>query len=281
MTSAMTKVPSGAWFTLMLAVILSSIFVLWRYGKEKQWTAEGRNRSDITALVLKSKDGEWKLNANMGGRQLTHIKGIAIFFDKAGDLVPTVYEEFLRKFEARADVEVFLHFRGLSIPRVNDEDKFSIARTGLPNCYRVIVRHGYKEIMVTENLGDLIYSELRKYIIHSWAQQAPAIASLAPSADPSGSSAGSTRPVSPHGAELSAEDRKVAKRLDVLDQAYTNQIVYIVGKEALRLSKTKNNLFKRTVLEVFLWIRDNTRAKVASMRIPIEKLVEVGFVKEV
>jgi KUP system potassium uptake protein len=34
------------------------------------------------------------------------------------------------------------------------------------------------------------------------------------------------------------------------------------------------------ILTVFLWIRDNTRAKVASMRIPIEKLVEVGFVKE-
>jgi KUP system potassium uptake protein len=30
-----------------------------------------------------------------------------------------------------------------------------------------------------------------------------------------------------------------------------------------------------------MWLRDNTRAKVASMRIPIDKLVEVGFVKEI
>lgn len=284
MTAVMTKVPNGAWFTLMLAVILASIFVLWRYGKEKQWTAEGRNRSDITTLVLKAGNGEWKLNPSMGGQQLTHIKGIAIFFDKAGDLVPTVYEEFLRKFEARADVEVFLHFRGLTIPHVPVEDKFSIARTSLPNCYRIIVRHGYKDIVVTENLGELIYNELRNYVINSWAQHAPVIASVVTSADPSTStstSAGTTRPASTQARDPTVDDRKVAKRLQVLDQAYASQTVYIVGKEQLRLLKTTNNISKRAILQIFLWIRDNTRAKVASMRIPIEKLVEVGFVKEI
>jgi KUP system potassium uptake protein len=65
----------GAWSTLMIAVVLSSIFVLWRYGKEKQWSAEGRDRSDLTTLVWKAKDGEWRLAPDMGGRQLTHIKG--------------------------------------------------------------------------------------------------------------------------------------------------------------------------------------------------------------
>jgi KUP system potassium uptake protein len=35
------------------------------------------------------------------------------------------------------------------------------------------------------------------------------------------------------------------------------------------------------LLRIFIWIRENTRAKVASMRIPIDKLVEVGFVKEI
>lgn len=271
MSAVMTKVPHGAWSTLMLAVVLSSIFVLWRYGKEKQWSAEGRDRAHLTTLVLKARDGEWRLAPEMGGRQLTHIQGISIFFDKAGSMVPTVYEEFLRKFEARADVEVFLHFRGLIIPHVSDEERFSIARTSLPNCYRMIVRHGYNDVVVTENLGDLVYSELRKYIIQSRAQNASAIASLSSSARPSATnSAGTT-----------ADDRKVAEELEVLDQAYAAQTVYIVGKEQLRLLKTTNNIVKRVILNVYLWIRDNTRAKVASMKIPVEKLVEVGFVKEI
>jgi KUP system potassium uptake protein len=88
LTAAMTKVPNGAWSTLMLAVILSSIFVLWRYGKEKQWSAEGRDRSDLTTIVLKAKDGEWKLAPEMGGRQLTHIKGACF-----PTLTPMVYSQ--------------------------------------------------------------------------------------------------------------------------------------------------------------------------------------------
>jgi KUP system potassium uptake protein len=55
----------------------------------------------------------------------------------------------------------------------------------------------------------------------------------------------------------------------------------IVGKEQLRLLKERNNIAKRILLYIFMWLRDNTRAKVASMRIPIDKLVEVGFVKEI
>jgi KUP system potassium uptake protein len=186
-------------------------------------------------------------------------------------MIPTVYEEFLRKFEARADVEVFLHFRGLAIPHVSEEEKFSIARTSLPNCYRIVVRHGYNDVVVTENLGELVYSELRKYITQSSAQKAPAIASVSWSDEPSAANSASS----------TANDRKVAKGLEVLDQAYAAQTVYIVGKEQLRLLKTTNNIFKRAVLNVFLWIRDNTRAKVASMKIPVDKLVEVGFVKEI
>ena len=39
--------------------------------------------------------------------------------------------------------------------------------------------------------------------------------------------------------------------------------------------------FEETVLGMFLWIRDNTRAKVANLRLAMERVVEVGFVKEI
>jgi KUP system potassium uptake protein len=187
----------------------------------------------------------------------------------------------LHKFEARPDVEVFLHFRSLPVPHISDEEKFTIARTSLPNCYRMVVRHGYNDIVVTENLGDVVYSELRKHIIQSWGQHSLAIDNLTSTEPSNSNSAGTTRPSSTHNGELAAEDRKVAKRLEVLDEAYAAQTVYIVGKEQLRLLKTTNSFFKRQILRIFLWIRDNSRAKVASMKIPIEKLVEVGFVKEI
>jgi KUP system potassium uptake protein len=78
LSSVLTKIPNGAWSTLMIAIVLKSIFVLWRYGKEKQWSAEGKDRRDLTTLVLKSRDGEWKLAPELGGRELTHIKGLLV-----------------------------------------------------------------------------------------------------------------------------------------------------------------------------------------------------------
>jgi KUP system potassium uptake protein len=35
------------------------------------------------------------------------------------------------------------------------------------------------------------------------------------------------------------------------------------------------------LLNMFLWMRENTRTKIANLRVPINKIVEVGFVKEV
>lgn len=38
---------------------------------------------------------------------------------------------------------------------------------------------------------------------------------------------------------------------------------------------------RRVVLSIFLWIRDNTRAKIANLRLAMDRVVEVGFVKDI
>jgi KUP system potassium uptake protein len=75
LSSALTKVPDGAWFTLMLAILLSSIFVLWRYGKEKQWAAEGAGLLRLSSFIRKNEKGIYCLPTSMGGRELNPIKG--------------------------------------------------------------------------------------------------------------------------------------------------------------------------------------------------------------
>jgi KUP system potassium uptake protein len=166
--------------------------------------------------------------------------------------------------------------------QVSDEEKFAITKTSLPNCYRIVVRHGYNDIVVTEDLGSVVYEELRNYIVTSGAQYSPtpATTSGAQSIQEVNNAESSQHPTSAAYANRESDSR-LTRRLQTLDDAYATQTVYIVGKEQLRLLPAKNNIFKRFILEIFLWIRDNTRAKVASMRIPIEKLVEVGFVKEI
>ncbi|KAB2572761.1 Potassium transporter [Lasiodiplodia theobromae] len=318
LSSAATKFVDGAWFTFVLALILASFFILWRYGKEQQWKCEAKHHLRPQDLLIKDGTGKTKLAEKLGGGDIFTVKGLGIFFDKAGGAkMPAVYEEFIRKFQAQQDVHVFLHLRALQIPHVADEDRFEIAATRQPSCYRVVLRHGYNDHPVNADLGAVVYAKLREAIQSSAFSpgvpppvatattpvpenntnpdaNADADAAAAPPvAETAEVSAGDYDPIdiAGHSTGLSyspVESRDgnwlrptVSERLAALESAYATQVVYIVGKEQLRLLENKNGLFKRVVLSIFLWFRDNTRAKVAKMNIPVDKLVEVGFVREI
>ncbi|KAI5800827.1 potassium transporter-domain-containing protein [Pyronema domesticum] len=300
LTSALTKLPHGAWFTVLLAVILGSIFVLWRYGKEQQWKSEDIHRCELRHLVVEGADGRRRMAEKYGGAELTTIKGFGIFFDKAGDTVPTVYEEFLRKFEAQQEVHVFLHLRTLSKPHVPLEDRYTVSCTSVNNCYRLIIRHGYNDRVVSPDLAKLVHEQTRKAILGFAVGRPVTIGESrersggAPKTgmdDPAGGSGeASVCPNTGAPSTISSEvrhrtveefDAAIKRRVEALDKAFATQVVYIVGKEHLRLICGRNNWFKRMILGTFIWMRENTRAKIAKMEVPVEKLVEVGFVREI
>ena len=143
MTSVLTKVPEGAWFTLMLAVILSIIFVLWRFGKEQQWSAEAEDRFHMSDLLTTDPNGQLVLTPSFGGSAISAASGLGIYFDKVGNGVPVVFTQFLRKLKSRPTVVVFFHMRPLSHPTVPLADRFIVSRASIPLCYRVTLRHGY------------------------------------------------------------------------------------------------------------------------------------------
>lgn len=74
LTSALLKVPEGAWFTILIGGVLSCILLLWRFGKNKQWASESRDMSPAH-LVRVGKDGELKLKLPSGDKDLTTLKG--------------------------------------------------------------------------------------------------------------------------------------------------------------------------------------------------------------
>jgi KUP system potassium uptake protein len=65
-----------------------------------------------------------------------------------------------------------------------------------------------------------------------------------------------------------------------LEAAYSHKVLYIVGKEQMKINP-ETALIRKILLRIFLWIRDNTRNKMAKLRLPTDKLIEVGFVKEI
>lgn len=268
LTAALTKVPEGAWFTILLALILSSIFILWRFGKEQQWSAEGSGRLTPEDLFLQgaaassgaSSSSSLVLTAPFGGQTISHASGLGIFFDKVGGVtrhVPIVFVQFVRKFKARPAVIVFFHMRPLSRPTVPNEERFVISRVaGIPSCYRVTLRHGYMDDVLTPDLGRVLVEQLVLYITRARG-----------------------------GGEATAVEHtpEVRGELAVLRGAEEDQTIYIMGKEVMKVQRggKVKGFFRFVVLEMFLWIRENSRTKLADLDIDADSLVEVGFVKKI
>ncbi|KAI9645857.1 hypothetical protein NHQ30_005293 [Ciborinia camelliae] len=280
LSSALTKVPTGAWFTLLLAAILSSIFVLWRYGKEQQWTSEAQNRISPSRFMTfdpKCENSRF-LTAAFGSHPVTTVPSVGIFFDKVGDQLPIVFTQFVRKFCATPEVIIFLHMRPLSVPHIPDTERYVIQRTSIPSCYRITIRHGYTDDIITPSIGSTLISQLILFITRD-PSTFTGLQSRLVSESTSRQSPDSISPASSviHTPAIQAE-------LDKINNAASSQLVYVLGKEQMKLKKGQRSLggwVRRGVLWTFLWIRDNSRGKMADLNLPVEGLVEVGFVNEI
>ncbi|KUL82047.1 hypothetical protein ZTR_10058 [Talaromyces verruculosus] len=264
LSSALSKVPHGAWVTLMIAVALTLLFVLWRYGKERQWKAENSDNVPLTQTTT-LKQGQLALQPKFGSSTIVPINGLGIFFDKAGlsSTTPPVYLHFLQKFGAAPDVSVFFHLRALNVPTVPPKERYTIGRcftygaedgskNAIPNTFRLIVRHGYTDEVITPDLGILVLDLIREFLDNE----------------------------SPKSSPPSATDNSKAVESEALQRAFGAQVIYIVGKEHLRIAPG-TNIVKRLVLMLFLYVRDVTSSKVQHLNVQADRVVEVGFVKNI
>jgi KUP system potassium uptake protein len=172
----------------------------------------------------------------------------------------------------------------------------------------VVLRYGYAEHAVSSTFGANIYSELRKYIL---TELQPDGRSSAIDANPheildekSDTGNGELRHRTTEAVDLNTADNmekpdndskiienssldspglptpiptsEKEKRLKTLDDAYKQQILYIVGKEELQVPEKQYNIFKRLILGAFQFLRDSTNEKSTTWRIPRDKLVEVS-----
>lgn len=303
LSSALTKVPDGAWFTILLSCLLAAVFILWRFGKEQQWFAEASDRFPTTHFVRTSHDGRLQLADRFGNKTLSSMEGFGIFFDKAGETTPIVFSQFIRKLVTAPEVIVFFHLRPLETPSVAPENRYSVSRLAIPNCYRLVVRHGYMDDVITPDLASLIFEKVRDHIVlralDREGEKPPTIidpdaaqtikdderldngllfekATVTEAAGPHSGGSGAKNEQAP----TPLRNSTTSARLDVLERAYNEEVLYIIGKEQMKV-KVGTNLMRRFLLNAFLIIRENTRAKIASLNIPMDKVIEVGFVKDV
>ncbi|KAH7034780.1 potassium transporter-domain-containing protein [Microdochium trichocladiopsis] len=369
LSAALAKVPEGAWFTITLSGILSCLFLLWRFGKENQWRAEARDHLRPGEVIERDWDGKMLLSGRFGTSNsgppepLTKIRGFGIFFDKTGVMAPHIFSQFATKFGALPEILVFFHLHPLEIPTVSADERFAISKIGaIDSCYRLVIRHGFMDQVITPDLGRLIYEQLRKYLIRRaggdiiasdhdsdvnlnarprvsfepMSRCRTAVSTAVQSVD------GENRETNQSGHNMRArsrirtlaanrgngadsiydrnddheendntqndgdeeaqeeededdddddeeeddddeeeeEEEKRETELEKLDRAYRSRVMYLIGKEQMKIAKG-TSLIRKILLMSFLFIRDNTRAKIANLRLSMDRVVEVGFVKEV
>ncbi|RYN20912.1 Potassium transporter 5 [Alternaria arborescens] len=278
LSSALTKVPDGAWFTILLACLLGSIFILWRFGKEQQWGAEASDRFPTTHFVKTLQDGRLELTEMFGSKSVGTMEGFGIFFDKAGETTPIVFSQFIRKLVTIPEVIVFFHLRPLEVPFVAPDNRYSVSRLAIPNCYRLVVRHGYMDEVITPDLASLIHEKVRNHIVARALEREGEIPTKATSVQTEKN--GTVETVAGSGISTPTRSSTTSARLEALERAYNHEVLYIIGKEAMKV-KVGTNIIRRFFLKAFLFIRENSRAKIASLSVPMDKVIEVGFVKDV
>lgn len=150
---------------------------------------------------------------------------------------------------------------------------------------------------MSPDLGRLVYDEVRKAIVRGTVGSRPRSQVIATAAVDVATTSGDESGVGtvttfaalpdpageeevPRSPTSASAARTAAVRLQALDDAYESQTLYLVGKEQLRVTQKKGiaGLVQRAALSFFLFVRENTRQKVAQLDVPVEKLVEVGFV---
>ena len=290
LSSALTKVPDGAWFTLTLAIIIGMVFMLWRFGKEQQWFAEAEDRFPTSHFVRKSPDG-LQLTERYDGTPLSSINGFGVFFDKAGETTPIVFSQFAIKLTAIPEVTVFFHLRPLETPSVPASERHTVSRLSIPHCYRLVVRYGYNDEVVTPNLASVVYEQIRLYVLSELSSNPHPISDSSeekvttsssgvetetlPSADEKAAQAMHVRPL-PQQLQRPSDSESLSR----LDRAFSYKVMYIIGKEQMKIKKT-TGYARRLLLVLFLWMKENTRTKMSNLNVPTEKVIEVGFLKEI
>ena len=160
--------------------------------------------------------------------------------------------------------------RSLNAATVPDDERYTVSRVGSRGSatFRLVVRYGYNDHITTADLARLVLEQLDSFVIHENAvKNDPAMSKENPGLEKSDDS------------ERDSNDR-VAAELSIVRKAYNSQVTYLVGKEKLRI-RDDASFFRRILLSAFIWMRDNTRSRIAAMKLPGDHLVEMGFIMEV
>lgn len=190
LSSNAAKVPSGAWFPLVVTALLFSLAYIWHWGQSLKSATIAAHQQKLHQLLApaggrKSMDGAAAPAAAptaaqgalvlADGTPVSRVPGVGIYFSELTGGVPPVMARFLTAVPAIHQVVVFLTVRRVPLPTVLEEEQLILRKLSLPGFYHAVLRAGYMdEVILDQDFEEALVEELMAYLSSEVAGDAEA-----------------------------------------------------------------------------------------------------------
>ncbi|CAG8487586.1 7306_t:CDS:10 [Dentiscutata heterogama] len=260
--ATLRKVVSGGWFTLSVAILLTILMSIWRWGTVRVLEHERSQTPDLNKLFKDEKNRiNEKIESNINnasheiilennneiilegdnenisintGTHLTRSPGIGLFYSDIGAKIPLSFTQFVKHFPVMPQNVVFINIRTIADPKVGNSDRLRVKKIkNCEGCYQVTARYGYTEQV----------SQGKEFLL----QLVEAIRNIDPT----------------------------NKTLIHDFNPDNGSIAYVVGQQSL-CAKPDTPWWTRILINIYMVIYLNTRKFYSNWDIPVENTIEVG-----
>ncbi|DBA68205.1 TPA: hypothetical protein ACH3X2_013822 [Trebouxia sp. C0005] len=184
------KVPTGGWFSIMMAIIFGGIMLLWFWGSShknaffaRNFNAHIKKLEDLLLVTADSQDltAPHKLRLADGNKP---TEGVGFYYSENIYGVPPVLIQHVQKFPVLHEVNILITNRAVPVPDVLHQERILVETLGLPGFYHCICRYGYTEApdqgnAFVESVLLTVLSKLYKEL-HSVIQNSPELSTRFP-----------------------------------------------------------------------------------------------------
>lgn len=145
------------------------------------------------------------------------------------------------------------------------------------------------DAIITSDLAAIIRKELREHVIRKYADRSRDREGTTIEG-PNSSEENSLDEKNPMTANANSrhsnatsspdEGKTLPSDLAFIENAYDHRVLYVIGKEEMKI-RGDAPFWRKILLSAFLFVRHNSRSKMANLKVPTEKLVEIGFLKDI
>ncbi|CAG8776770.1 42818_t:CDS:10 [Gigaspora margarita] len=258
--ATLRKVQDGGWVTLAVALFLTIIMTIWRWGTDRKIRYERIHKPNLGKIFENSgksektasssitinddpqisqenvlqKDDVVQLRLLGSENHLTRSSGIGLFYSGVGSKVPLSFSHFIKHFPIVPQNLVFITIRPIAVPIVGDKDRLIVKKIGnYECCYHATARYGYAEEV----------SQGRDFILN--------LIESIQNNDPS--------------------NKTLMKDFSNLDG-----ITYVLGEQSF-YPRPGSPLWRRVLVRMYTFLVINSRKQYDSLDIPVENTVGVGM----